>query len=260
MAQRAGWLMAGISAIKDTVLIYAAWHLKCDHTDGELNRGVVRSYYRKVRVADRYSDEELLARHQAGNTGAFDELVHRYAPELYRFLARFTGNPSAAEDVLQETLLQAHQSAERFDVTRRLRPWLFTIAANKARDWLRSQRRRTEVSLDAEVGGDSDESISFAEIFEGREALPEDMIGVAEQREMVRRVVEQLPTGLRQVLVLGYFQQLPYKEIAQIVGVPVGTVKSRLHTALKRFAILWYEQVDKQMHVERPRRLVRDEE
>lgn len=202
-------------------------------------------------MADRYSDEELLARHQAGQSGAFDELVSRYATELYRFLARFTGNPTAAEDLVQEALLQAHQSAERFDVSRRLRPWLFTIAANKARDWLRSQRRRTEVSLDADVGRDSDESISFAEIFEGREALPEDLLGEAEQRELVRRVIEQLPAALRQVLVLGYFQQLPYKEIAEIVGVPVGTIKSRLHTALKRFAVLWQELAEKHLHTEK---------
>lgn len=147
--------------------------------------------------------------------------------------------------------MQAHQSAERFDTSRRLRPWLFTIAANKARDWLRGQRRRTEVSLDADLGRDSDESMSFAEIFEGREALPEDLIGAAEQRDMVRRVIEQLPAALRQVLLLGYFQQLPYKEIAEIVGVPVGTVKSRLHTALKRFAVLWQELAEKQLHTEK---------
>jgi RNA polymerase sigma-70 factor (ECF subfamily) len=203
--------------------------------------------YRKVRVSDRYSDEELLARHQAGESGAFNELVSRYTGELYRFLARFSGNMTAAEDLVQETLLQAHQSAERFDTSRRLRPWLFTIAANKARDWLRSQRRRTEVSLDADVGRDSDESVSFAEIFEGNEALPEDLVGQAEQRELVRLVIEQLPAALRQVLVLGYFQQLPYKDIAEIVGVPVGTVKSRLHTALKRFAVLWQELAEKQL-------------
>lgn len=202
-------------------------------------------------MADRYSDEQLLARHQTGDAGAFNELVSRYAPELYRFLTRFCGNASAAEDLLQETLLQAHQSAERFDVTRRLRPWLFTIAANKARDWLRSQRRRTEVSLDADIGRDAEDSVSFAEIFEGHEALPEDLIGAAEQRELVRHVIEQLPAALRQVLLLGYFQQLPYKEIAEIVGVPVGTVKSRLHTALKRFAVLWQELAEKQLHTEK---------
>lgn len=202
-------------------------------------------------MANRYSDEELLARHQTGEGDSFSEIVQRYAGELYRFLARFTGNAAAAEDLLQETFLQVHQSAERFDQSRRLRPWLFTIAANKARDWLRSQRRRTEVSLDAEVGRQSEESVTFAEIFEGNEALPEEILGDAEQREMVRRVIEQLPPALRQVLLLGYFQQLPYKDIAEIVGVPVGTIKSRLHTALKRFAVLWKELAEKRMHTER---------
>ncbi len=202
-------------------------------------------------MAERYSDEELLARHQAGESDAFNEIVNRYSAELYRFLARFTGNLTAADDLVQESLLQAHQSAERFDVSRRLRPWLFTIAANKARDWLRSQRRRTEVSLDAQVGRNSDESVSFAEVFEGRDPLPEDLIGQAEERELVRQVIEQLPAALRQVLVLGYFQQLPYKDIAEIVGVPVGTVKSRLHTALKRFAVVWQELAEKQLHTEK---------
>ncbi len=192
-------------------------------------------------MAERYSDEELLARHQTGENGSFNEIVHRYASELYRFLARFTGNAAAAEDLLQETFLQVHQSAEKFDQSRRLRPWIFTIAANKARDYLRSQRRRTEVSLDADVGRQGDQSVTFAEIFSGNEALPEEVYGQTEQQEMVRRAIEQLPPTLREVLILGYFQQLPYKEIAAIVGVPVGTVKSRLHTALKRFATVWQE-------------------
>lgn len=202
-------------------------------------------------MAERYSDEELLARHQIGESGSFGEIVHRYAGELYRFLARFTGNAAAAEDLMQETFLQVHQSAEKFDQSRRLRPWLFTIAANKARDYLRSQRRRTEVSLDADVGNNGEESVTFAEIFRGNDALPEEVIGRAEQQELVRRAVQELPPALRQVLLLGYFQQLPYKEIAEIVGVPVGTIKSRLHTALKRFAMIWQELADKAARTEK---------
>jgi RNA polymerase sigma-70 factor (ECF subfamily) len=193
------------------------------------------------------SDTELLQRYAAGEEGAFQELVKQYKESLYAFLRRFLSQSDMVDDVFQETFMQLYVSRDTFDLSRPLRPWLFTIAANKARDWLRSQRRRTEVSLDAEVGRDSDESVSFAEIFEGNEALPEDLLGQAEQRELVRRVIEQLPPALRQVLVLGYFQQLPYKDIAEIVGVPVGTVKSRLHTALKRFAVLWQELAEKQL-------------
>jgi len=193
-------------------------------------------------VSEAYSDEELLAGYQAGQSGCFDELVRRYAPELYRFLVRFTGDAAAGEDLLQETFLQLCQSAGQFDPSRRLRPWLFTIAANKARDWLRVHRRRTEVSLDAEIDPQMGEPLRFAEIFGGTEPVAAERVMQAEQRELVRQVIDQMPDSLREVLLLGYFHQLPYKEIAEILGVPVGTVKSRLHTAVKRFGMLWWQK------------------
>src|SRR5579859_1894615 len=88
------------------------------------------------------SDEHLLADYRTGDKSAFAALVSRYQRELYHFLVRFLGNRASAEDVFQETFLQVHQSAEQFDPQRRFRPWLFTIAANKARDLIRSQSRR----------------------------------------------------------------------------------------------------------------------
>ena len=91
------------------------------------------------------TDEQLLADYLAGQTDGFELLVRRHSPELFRFLARFTGNAAAAEDVVQEAFLQVHLSAASFDRTRRFKPWLFTIAANKARDLLRSRGRRPEV-------------------------------------------------------------------------------------------------------------------
>src|SRR5256714_11198968 len=88
------------------------------------------------------SDEQLLAEYRAGDKSKFAVLVLRYQRELYHFLVRFLGDRALAEDVFQETFLQVHQSADQFDPTRRFRPWLFTIAANKARDLIRSQARR----------------------------------------------------------------------------------------------------------------------
>jgi len=95
------------------------------------------------------SDEQLLLRYTQGNSEAFEQLVRRYRRTLYSFLARFTGDPALAEDVFQETFLQVHLSAGGFDVSRRLKPWLFTIAANKARDALRSRFRHPAAELDA---------------------------------------------------------------------------------------------------------------
>src|ERR687896_672992 len=82
---------------------------------------------------DQRTDEQLLGDYRAGDKQSFATLVARYQRELFHFLVRFLGDRAAAEDVFQETFLQVHQSAEQFDLSRRFRPWLFTISANKAR-------------------------------------------------------------------------------------------------------------------------------
>src|SRR5687767_2790468 len=103
------------------------------------------------------TDEQLLKSYREGNKKDFGRLVERYQRELFHFLVRFLGDRAAAEDVFQETFLQVHQSADQFDLTRRFRPWLFTIAANKARDLMRSNARRPTNPLQASIGGGSDE-------------------------------------------------------------------------------------------------------
>jgi len=181
------------------------------------------------------TDEQLLAEHVAGEPGRFAELVRRHSDELFHFLARFTGNAAAADDLVQEVFLQVHQSASRFDPTRRLKPWMFTIAANKARDLLRSRRRRPEMPLDATVPGEAGEGQTFLDFLTDDELTPSGEVSREEQRETVRRVLTAMPDRLREVLILSYFHGFPYKEIADILGVPLGTVKSRLHTAVETF-------------------------
>ena len=88
------------------------------------------------------SDERLVKLHVDGQPGAIDELIRRHRDELFGYLVRFTGSRALAEDVFQETFLQIHLSAATFDVDRRLKPWLYTIATNKARDARRWLRRR----------------------------------------------------------------------------------------------------------------------
>ncbi len=181
------------------------------------------------------TDEQLLAEHVAGEPGRFAELVRRHSDELFHFLARFTGNAAAADDLVQEVFLQVHQSASRFDPTRRLKPWLFTIAANKARDLLRSRRRRPEMPLDATVPSEIGEGQTFLDFLTDEELTPIAEVSRQEQREAVHRVLAAMPDRLREVLILSYFHGFPYKEIADILGVPLGTVKSRLHTAIETF-------------------------
>ncbi|HSW46255.1 MAG TPA: RNA polymerase sigma factor [Phycisphaerae bacterium] len=184
------------------------------------------------------TDEQLLAEHLAGKPEPFATLVHRYSDELFRFLARFTGNAAMAEDLIQEVFLQIHQSGASFDTSRRFKPWLFTIAANKARDLLRSKRRRPEMPLDAEVAGvsgEGEEKRTFLDFLADESQSPVAASSLEEQRENVRRVLSEMPERLREVLVLSYYHGFPYKEIAEILGVPLGTVKSRLHSAIEHF-------------------------
>jgi RNA polymerase sigma-70 factor (ECF subfamily) len=185
------------------------------------------------------SDEQLLLRYVQGDVNAFETLVNRYRRELFNFLARFLGDPALAEDVFQETFLQIHLSAGGFDVTRRLKPWLFTIAANKARDALRSRSRRSAAELDAEIGGGEDDSTRFVDLMPGSVPRPEETLENLEAAQSVQNIVQQMPENLRSVLLLSYFHQFPYKEIADILNVPLGTVKSRLHVAVKEFARRW---------------------
>lgn len=182
------------------------------------------------------TDEELLAEYLAGQTDRFEVLVRRHTRELFHFLIRFTGHAATAEDIVQEAFLQVHLSASSFDPERRFKPWLFTIAANKARDWLRSRTRRPEMPLDAPVGGHGAEGLSFADFLAERGTSPAAGLEDQEQQRIVRSVVEQMPDHLREVLVLAYYHRFAYREMAEILGIPLGTVKSRLHAAVAFFA------------------------
>jgi RNA polymerase sigma-70 factor (ECF subfamily) len=186
------------------------------------------------------TDEELLRDHLHGRADRFELLVRRHSQELFHFLLRFTGSASTAEDIVQEAFLQVHLSAASFDQQRRFKPWLFTIAANKARDFLRSRARRPEVPLDAHVSaGNSEDGQRFLELLANAGGAPSDALEAAEQRDRVQKLVASMPEHLREVLVLSYYHRFPYKETADILSIPLGTVKSRLHAAVGHFARIY---------------------
>jgi len=185
------------------------------------------------------SDTELLQLHLGGDPEAFESLVGRYRRELFNFLARFTGNAAMAEDVFQDTFLQVHLSAGTFDLSRRLKPWLFTIAANKARDALRKSYRRQAAPLDAKIAGSNSQESTYADLMPSDIPPPEESLLNLETRQAVTRIIDAMPENLRTVLLMSYFNEFPYKEIAEVLEVPLGTVKSRLHAAVQHFARQW---------------------
>ncbi len=193
---------------------------------------------------DAPTDEQLLREFLDGKPGSFELLVRRHSRELYQFVLRFTGDSVAAEDVVQECFIQVHSSAHSFDPRRRLKPWLFTIAANKARDALRRRNRRREVSFEASLGDEKDVGRRFLDLLSTESSAPDDELLSDEKRRLVRGVIESMPEHLGEVLILAYYHRFPYKEIGDIVGIPLGTVKSRLHAAVTSFGERYREAVD----------------
>jgi len=185
------------------------------------------------------TDERLVVAYREGQVPAMRVLVERYQQELFHFLIRFSGNRASAEDLFQEAFLQVHVSAGTFDATKRFKPWLFTIAANKARDHLRKLKRQKAAPLSALIDRSQESGASFIDLLEAEIMLPDESAQSSETAELVREVVEHMPDHLREVLVLAYFNHFAYKEIAAMLGIPLGTVKSRLHAAVGTFAQLW---------------------
>ena len=180
------------------------------------------------------TDEQLLLEYRsAGDRESFEELVHRYERELYGYLRRYLGDAEMAEDVFQQTFLQVHLKCEYFEPGRRVRPWLYTVATNQAIDFQRRNRRHRMASLDRCIGGNAaHEAGPLVELLDSPEAGPAENAESIERADQLRRAVDGLPESVRQVVMLVYFQGLKYREAADVLDIPVGTVKSRLHAAI----------------------------
>lgn len=194
----------------------------------------------------RPTDEELLSRYRdTGRTDDFNSLVHRYEQELYRYLVRYTGDRALAEDVFQNTFLQVHLKKGMYEDGRPVRPWLYSIATHQAVDAMRKAGRHPTVSLDQRATGSEEaEAGRLVDLLASEGPGPLAELQGEERREWVRNSVARLPETLRQTLLLAYQQDLKYREIAEILKIPVGTVKSRLHAALAKLQQM--AQVDHQ--------------
>jgi len=192
-------------------------------------------------VDDR-TDEQLLEDYRSGDESAFRSLIARHQEALLRFLTRFLGDRAAAEDVFQETFIKVHVSAATFDSSRRFKPWLFTIAANTARDHRRKEARRPTVGYSAPISG-GDDARPFVDLMAIDVPEPEARLDETEQSERVQDVIESMPAHLREILLMSYFQRMSYAQVADALEIPLGTVKSRLHSAVAAFGRAWQELI-----------------
>lgn len=189
------------------------------------------------------TDEHLLGRLRAGDRSVFGTLVRRYERELYGYLRRYVGDDDLADDVFQNTFVAVFRKIAQYEPGRAARPWLYAIATNQAIDAMRKRSRQGDRAADARTAPDEEgEPRPLFELAAAPGPDPGELADRAEQAERVRAAVAKLPELLRQVVVLAYFQGLKYKDIADVLGIPVGTVKSRLHAATTKLTEDWEQE------------------
>jgi len=156
---------------------------------------------------NKMSDAELLVLYKQGQESAFQEIVSRYKNGLYTFLKQFLNRQELVEDVFQETFMQLFNSIDSFDQSRPLRPWLFTIAANKAKDALRKWQRTAAVT----IGSIADsQDISFDEMLNtitSDKTFPSDELEKSETSLRVAHILAEMPENLREIINLAYFNK-----------------------------------------------------
>jgi RNA polymerase sigma-70 factor (ECF subfamily) len=187
------------------------------------------------------SDVRLLEECREGNTTAFDELVRRYQDRLYNVVYRFLGNREDALDVMQEAFVRAYRGIREFRGAASVYTWLYAIAANLARNALRDSTRKGRnrgtslEAIESEMPGAASGMAVTSD-------TPRTLASGRELEALLQQCLEEIPDHCRLTFVLRTFEDLSYEEISEIMGCPVGTVKSRLNQARKMLAQRLKEQ------------------
>ncbi len=174
------------------------------------------------------TDEQLIARFQQGDAYAYDLLVKRYKDPLMNYIYRFVGDRTDAEDILQETFLRLYKNKHYYREIARFSTWIYTIAGNLAKTELRKRRRRSFFSINNYMSTDKDFELPDKNI------TPDRYTDSGITDDEIHKAINKLSPKFRQVILLRDIQGFSYEEIAHIVNIPLGTVKSRVNRARLR--------------------------
>jgi len=186
------------------------------------------------------TDEQAMWRVQtADDHAAFARLVERWETPIQRLCARMTGDLHRGEDLAQEAFTRVFSRRGDFEPSGRFSTWLWRIAINLCHDELRKRHRRREGSLEAP---NDDDTPGGAETLASDSLSPSEVAEKLEEAEWVRQALQRLPETQRSVVILRHYEGLKFAEIAEILGIPEGTAKSRMFAALERLAVLLRHQ------------------
>ena len=182
------------------------------------------------------TDKSLIDAHLKGDSAAFGELVRRYGDSLLGYLTRICRNREQAEDLFQEAFRRVHEKACTFRGSQ-FKSWLYTIATRVAMDGFRRAKRVRVISLNQKLGcdGENCQELGAVAVAESGHDPSEEAVK-AEQKNQVRQALESLPARQRVTLILAYYQGLSYREVAEVMGCSIGTVKTQMYRALRTLA------------------------
>ena len=172
-----------------------------------------------------YTDEQLIARFQSGDERAYIELVNRYRDRLINFVYPFLGDFEQAEDVVQETMLKLYEKKHYYREIAKFSTWIYTIARNLANTELRKKKRRKTTYISRMTKDDRQYDIPAVQA-DLNQNLQNEFI-----RDRIHAAIKELPEHFKTVIILRDIQELSYDDISNIVGVPLGSVKSRINRA-----------------------------
>ena len=194
------------------------------------------------------ADEDLMVMYQKGEVRAFEVLLTRHRKPVYNFILRFVGDKETAEDLLQEAFMRVIKGAEAYKRQAKFTTWLYTIARNLCVDQSRRAKHRKAQSLDAPMSNLAD-SGTLLDVIPGKEMASDRQTGNKQLHIRLHAALGRLSEEQREVFLMREFLDMPFKEIADVVGVPENTVKSRMRYALEklRLELDEYKEVAKAM-------------
>jgi RNA polymerase sigma-70 factor (ECF subfamily) len=203
------------------------------------------SFVGDVEVAN---EAELLRRLRAGDSGAYREFVEQNSASVYSIALKLLDDEQEAEDVLQETFLNAFEALDRFEARSKLSTWLYRIAYNASLMRLRKRKQMTAFSLDQPLNEDNEETAFVSRHLVDWAAVPDDQLLTAEARAEMDQAIAELPESLRATFILRDMQGLSGAETADVLGISVQAVKNRLHRARlqlrERLSVYFAERVE----------------